>query len=138
MGGRYPHSPGLLDAALRAGSLGPERLILVAMRCHPARMRVAANVDQLLEAAGVRAYRPVLCGYHYHKDIPECVAVGGSQGCFWLCCASIVHPTGDVQDSCGSVTRCYKQGVLSHNPGGQSLKSGCRHVGKGICNRAAG
>lgn len=35
-GGRWPHAPDHLHATVRADALGPERLIHLAMKCHPA------------------------------------------------------------------------------------------------------
>lgn len=55
-GGADTHKPMTVHATVRAGILGPERLIYLAMECRPAGLWVANDVDQLLKAARVRAF----------------------------------------------------------------------------------
>lgn len=60
----------------------------------------------------------------------------GHKGAFGSATSNVAHPTGGVYDSCGSATRCYRQGdsgntgVRPRSPGGWRLRPGCGRLGR--------
>lgn len=64
-GGRCPHSPDLPHATVRAGALGPKKLSILAVKCHPVEIGVADSADKLLEGAGVRGFQEAKASVHW-------------------------------------------------------------------------